>query len=203
MKGIRITCIVLFAVIALLIAANVFLFVKRESGSSDYVQIKPSSEGVAENTAPQPVEIDTALESFVAKEGMEVNDAGAAGVSPIVDPAQQPAVPDAGTAPQATSAVQAATADNNPDAYIFPESNSAFLKKSQLKKLSVKKLRLARNELYARHGYIFKDEKLYSYFSKKSWYVPKVDSDKFKDSDYFNKYEIANRNLIKKMESKK
>lgn len=176
MKGIRITCIVLFAVIALLIAANVFLFVKKDSGSSDYVQIKPSSEGVAENTAPQPVEIDTALESFVAKEGM---------------------------VPQATPAVQAATADNNSDGYIFPESNSAFLKKSQLKKLSVKKLRLARNELYARHGYIFKDEKLYSYFSKKSWYVPKVDSDKFKDSDYFNKYEIANRNLIKKMESKK
>lgn len=203
MKGIKITCIVLFAVIALLIVANVFLFIKKESGNSDYVQIKPSSEGVVENTVPEPVEIDTALESFVAKEGMEVNDAGAAGVSPIVDPAQQPAVPDAGTTTQPTPDVQAATADNNSDGYIFPKSNSAFLKKSQLKKLSAKKLRLARNELYARHGYIFKDEELYNYFSKKSWYIPTVDSDKFKDSDYFNKYEIANRNLIKKMESKK
>lgn len=200
MKGIKITCMVLFAVIALLIAANVFLFIKKDSGNSDYTQIKASAETVAENARPQPVEVNKSLDSFVAKEGMNVNYAGDEGVSPIVDPTQQQPVQDEGTTDQA---VPSAQPDNDSDEYIFPESDSAFLKKSQLKKLSARKLRLARNELYARHGYIFKDEGLYEYFSKKSWYNPTVEGDDFKDSEYFNKYEIANRNLIKKIESKK
>lgn len=203
MKGIKITCFILFAVIALLIAGNLFLFIKKDSGNSDYVRIKPSGETMAENISPQPVQVDIALDSFVAKEGMTVNDVDGTVISPFVDPTQQPAVPDAGVTPQATPDAQAVTADNNSDGYIFPESNSAYLKKSQLKKLPAKKLRLARNELYARHGYIFKDEKLNEYFSKKSWYNPTVKSDDFKDAKYFNKYEIANRNLIRKMESKK
>lgn len=203
MKGIKITCIVLFGIIALLIAANVFLFIKRDRGNSDYTEIKAPAETVAENVEPQPVEVDTNLESFVAKEGMAVNYVGDASVSPVVDPAQQPAAQDGGTTGQTTPAAQNAATDNSSDGYIFPKSDSAYLKKSQVKKLSAKKLRLARNELYARHGYIFKDEELYQYFSKKSWYHPTVDSDDFKDSEYFNKYEIANRNLIRKIESKK
>lgn len=87
--------------------------------------------------------------------------------------------------------------------YIFLGSDSKYLKKSKVKKLSKKKLRLARNELYARHGYIFDDEELYNYFSGKDWYNPTISSDEFNDSEYFNKYEIANRNLIKNIEDKK
>ena len=33
-------------------------------------------------------------------------------------------------------------------------------------------LRLARNEIYARHGHIFKDPDLRAYFSARSWYAP-------------------------------
>lgn len=102
----------------------------------------------------------------------------------------------------------AATADapdasqNNGD-YIFPDSDSRKLKKSEVKKLSKKELRYARNELYARHGYIFEDEELKNYFESKSWYTPSVEGEDFNDEEYFNEYEIANRNLIKKIEAKK
>lgn len=33
-------------------------------------------------------------------------------------------------------------------------------------------LRLARNEIYARHGYIFQSRDLQSYFGQQSWYRP-------------------------------
>lgn len=103
--------------------------------------------------------------------------------------------------PEATADVQD-TSENNGD-YIFPDSDSRKLKKSEVKKLSKKELRYARNELYARHGYIFKDEELKNYFESKSWYTPSVAGDDFNDEEYFNKYEIANRNLIKKIEAAK
>lgn len=87
--------------------------------------------------------------------------------------------------------------------FIFEDSDSRYLKASDLKKLSKKKLRLARNELYARHGYIFEDEELSEYFSDKDWYAGTINGDDFSDKDIFNKYEIANRNLILKYERKK
>ena len=107
--------------------------------------------------------------------------------------------------PAAATPEPEATADaskNNGD-YIFPDSDSRKLKKSEVKKLSKKELRYARNELYARHGYIFEDEELKDYFESKSWYTPSVAGEDFNDEEYFNEYEIANRNLIKKIEAKK
>ena len=34
-------------------------------------------------------------------------------------------------------------------------------------------LRLMRNEIYARHGYIFNDQNLQGYFSSQPWYRPR------------------------------
>lgn len=103
--------------------------------------------------------------------------------------------------PEATQEPQDVSGDDSE--YVFPDSDSRKLKKSEVKKLSKKELRYARNELYARHGYIFEDEELKSYFESKSWYTPSVKGEDFNDEDYFNEYEIANRDLIKKIESKK
>lgn len=94
--------------------------------------------------------------------------------------------------------------DNNNDSeYILPDSDSRKLTKSDLKKLSKKQLRYARNELYARHGRIFDDEELDKYFRSKSWYVPSISGDDFNDEAEFNEYEIANRDLISKYEKSK
>ena len=40
--------------------------------------------------------------------------------------------------------------------------------------LSAAQIQLAINEIYARHGYIFKKEELKTYFSQYSWYKPSV-----------------------------
>ena len=54
--------------------------------------------------------------------------------------------------------------------YIFPNSDSEYLKKSDLKGMSKSEINLAKNELYARHGRKFKSKELQEYFNSKSWY---------------------------------
>lgn len=87
--------------------------------------------------------------------------------------------------------------------YIFPNSDSEYLTKSDLKGMSKSEINLAKNELYARHGRKFKSKELQEYFESKSWYKgiysPKQ-WDKKGDKYFFNKYEIKNRNLLKKNE---
>lgn len=85
--------------------------------------------------------------------------------------------------------------------YILPDSDSRYYKKKDLKKLTRQEVKLARNEIYARHGRRFtKDESVREYFEGKDWYQPTVDE--VADSE-FNKYEIANRDLIVAYEKKK
>lgn len=57
-------------------------------------------------------------------------------------------------------------------------------------------LRLARNEIFARHGYIFRSDDLLQYFGRKSWYKP---NDDFHD-DMFSNMEKQNIELIKSYE---
>lgn len=52
-----------------------------------------------------------------------------------------------------------------------------------------------RNEIYARHGYIFKMEQYYNYFYKKSWYKP-IEPDMDKVYDEFNSIEKQNREIL-------
>ena len=91
------------------------------------------------------------------------------------------------------------------DTYLFPNSDTEYLTKSDLSGMSKSEINLAKNELYARHGRKFKSKELQEYFENKDWYVPKYSPkqwDKKGDSFFFNKYEIKNRDLLKKYENK-
>ena len=52
-------------------------------------------------------------------------------------------------------------------------SKTAKLSVARLQKLSNHALFLARNEVYARHGFVFVNEELAGYFGSKGWYKPK------------------------------
>lgn len=84
--------------------------------------------------------------------------------------------------------------------YILPKSDKKYYKKKDLKGLTKKELKLARNEIYARHGRIFTTDEIREYFEGKDWYEPKVDE--VSDSE-LNKFEIANRDLIVEYEEEK
>lgn len=79
--------------------------------------------------------------------------------------------------------------------FVLPDSSSRYLSKSDLHGLSAEQCRIARNEIYARHGRIFQDEGLQAYFNQFSWYQPTIPADAFQES-MLNAYEIANRDLI-------
>lgn len=65
--------------------------------------------------------------------------------------------------------------------YILPESNSVVLNHALLHGLTKEDLRLARNEIYARYGYIFQDNRLQEYFESKSWYQAAIKGEAFSD----------------------
>ena len=61
------------------------------------------------------------------------------------------------------------TKSNN---FIFPDSSTSKISPNNLYNLSSDQLFIARNEIFARHGYIFNDKKLQNYFESQAWYQP-------------------------------
>lgn len=92
-------------------------------------------------------------------------------------------------------------ADGQGDDYLLPESDSEYITMSDLKGFSAKECRIARNEIYARHGRKFKDEELQAYFNSKDWYHGTIEPDSFRE-DMLNEYELSNRDLIVEFEKK-
>lgn len=90
--------------------------------------------------------------------------------------------------------------DDTDSEYILPNSNTQKLTRDDLKGLTKEELRLARNEIFARHGMIFGATDLAEYFGSKSWYEPKVSFDEFYDVADMTELEEANAVLISKVE---
>ena len=88
----------------------------------------------------------------------------------------------------------------NDSEYILPNSDTVRLTRSDLQGLSKEELRLARNEIFARHGMIFGVADLDAYFATKSWYNPTVAYDEYYDKVEMNSYEEANLVLISQVE---
>lgn len=94
--------------------------------------------------------------------------------------------------------------DENTDAdrYFFTDSNSRYLRKSELDGMTADELRLARNEIYARHGRRFDSADLQGYFDSKTWYNGTTDPDDF-NYDILNDFERYNVNLMRSVEDSK
>lgn len=86
----------------------------------------------------------------------------------------------------------------DPDAYLLPDSASDYIDKSYISQFDKDTLAFMRNEIYARHGYVFPVEPYKSYFNSKSWYSPNYS---FKgDDEEINDYEYKNVRTIKLIE---
>lgn len=114
--------------------------------------------------------------------------------------------------PPADNPSQAVNDDNNDNdvdtpvseqsEYILPYSDSRYIDETELAELNAEQCRLARNEIYARHGRKFNSTDLQDYFNAQSWYTPTVEASAFSEA-VFNEYEKANRDLILAYEKKK
>jgi len=65
------------------------------------------------------------------------------------------------------------TNSTTPSKYKYPQTSERLLTDSDLQNINKKDLRIMRNEIFARYGYIFKSEELKAYFKNQSWYTPK------------------------------
>lgn len=97
---------------------------------------------------------------------------------------------------QESDSIQASTSANVESDYIIPYSNQRKLTYDDIKYISKQKLPYARNEIYARHGYIFKLTEYKNYFDSKSWYVK---NSSFNEND-LSEIEKYNGKLIKQYE---
>ena len=87
---------------------------------------------------------------------------------------------------------------NSSSGYIIPDSDTRYLTRSELSGYTKSDLAYIRNEIFARHGYVFTKSKYRNYFGSKSWYYP--DPYFPDDESMLNNVERANIHLIKSME---
>ena len=75
------------------------------------------------------------------------------------------------------------------------ETDAVLYTMEELERLPHVIIYLAKNEIYARYGYIFSDPDLQNYFMGQIWYTPKSERGEFDDS-VFNEYEKENLSLM-------
>ena len=83
--------------------------------------------------------------------------------------------------------------DYSDNLFILPESDVRKINEEDLNGLSAKELTYARNEIYARYGYVFNANELNEYFNGLDWYYPDPSFD-----GKLPKLEQKNANFIKK-----
>lgn len=77
------------------------------------------------------------------------------------------------------------------EGFLFP-SDQLLLNKDDLLNTEIAKIEIIKNEIYARHGYIFKNRDVQKYFESQSWYSP---SEEYKPEE-LNEIEVANLKII-------
>jgi hypothetical protein len=89
--------------------------------------------------------------------------------------------------------------------YVIAGSDTEILNKNSVRNLSDEDLRLAINEIYARHGRKFKSEDLQKYFDNKAWYTPKYEADEFdkKQNSILNEVEKKNLKTLTEIRSER
>ncbi|MBQ7582871.1 MAG: YARHG domain-containing protein [Lachnospiraceae bacterium] len=95
-----------------------------------------------------------------------------------------------------TESVQEQVSSEDASGYLFP-SDTQLLTTDYLDTLSEEQINLIRNEIYARHGYIFKKEVYKDYFEKQSWYHG-TNSDMDSVQALFNDIELENIEILVK-----
>jgi len=81
---------------------------------------------------------------------------------------------------------------SNNSAYIFSDSDTRLLTEDDVKNLSKEQLRIARNEIYARHNCSFKDETLMNYFKE---HISSYDGTGESASDFSSLNEVETQNI--------
>lgn len=167
---------------------GVVTLVNMNKQSADDIYIAPTVSS-AEVTEAEVTEAEGKSNGGLFEEEVEIKSN-----TPSENQIQQPAVEATPIPTDIPSQAESSAYNTNGD-YIIADSSSRYITSGDLNILSARELKLARNEIYARHGRIFKSTDLDSYFRDKSWYSPSIPADQFKDG-YLNSVEFENVKFI-------
>lgn len=85
--------------------------------------------------------------------------------------------------------------------YFFPDSSTRLLTAADIAGMNIDELCLARNEIWARNGYLFGDDHLREYFQHFTWYHPTTAMGD-QDAVDFNEIEYENIRFLRARQSK-
>jgi len=171
------------------------------AGLDNYTEPSNASTGDAAD-----VSSDAAGSESAASDGSDQNAANSGSTSD-----QDAANANGGTAVADTDTSEAADTKESESAetealaasgdYVIPDSDTKEYTEDDIRALGLSKdeLRIARNEIYARHGREFTSKDLKEYFGAKSWYNPTIPASKFSDND-LTPTELHNKEAIAKVE---
>ena len=187
---VNLTAVICTAIVA--VCATIILCVAKpwRNGNADASPVVAQlSDSISENA--RPTEEKTALDNEKPAEVKAVETEKPATAETVV------VKKDDGTLPLLKTTT---TGTDNPYNNLrLVDASSRVLTQNEVAQLNKEELSLARNAIYARHGYQFKNPELKEYFSKQSWFRPtnvKI------DSIPFTKTELDNIRIIKAQETK-
>lgn len=80
--------------------------------------------------------------------------------------------------------------------YLLPQSATVRITEADLQGFTKEQCKLARNEIYARHGRKFANKELQAYFSAQGWYRGMIEGRDFDEKTRLSKVEQANLEVI-------
>lgn len=169
--------IVAIVVMAVIIIAGIAAIIGYSAGHNDDTAVTKQPETTTES-ATQSVEAVVQQETTTA--------------APETEAARTTAAP---TVNQQTVPTFTYNDNNTQSSQFLFDSANQYITKSYLSTCTRDEITIILNEMYARHGYIFKDAELREYFNSQSWYVGYTTSME-EAASYFNKIETANLNTI-------
>ena len=191
----NLTAIVCTAIVA--ICATVVLCVAHPWRSDDADLLLAQQEGVL--VEPQSEETPAAKPAESVAKPQEQPKPAPAATRPAPQPAaEQPAKPKKEPASTLPVVKSTPTGTDNPYNNLrLVDASTRLLTKAEVAQMSKAELALARNAIYARHGYQFNNVELKEYFEKQSWFKA---SDVKIDAIPFTQVELDNIRLIKAQE---
>lgn len=184
-KGIKIAIITILGIIAALL---LIIFALVQTG---VISISVSDNENQESTLDKSKSSKREKEKERRAKEKESESESEGSTAPTVEQTEPNTMP---TVAQTESVTVPSTVAMNSE-FILPDSSTRVLDKSELVGFSAEQCRLARNEIYAKHGRIFDDAGLQNYFNSRSWYHGTIPADKFSET-MLSDIEIQNRNLI-------
>ena len=169
-----------------------------DNGATETPQAQENTPAAPEAPAAQSVSQEPAAQAENQEAAPQAEPAGES-ESQNKAPAQPTTPPQPEAAAEQSSKPAASSEGKTRNSYILPNSDTEYVTEEMLDKLKPNQVRAARNEIYARHGYIFKSEDLQKWFSSQQWYngtvsdISVIEAElselEWRNIEFINKYE--------------